>query len=130
TSGHPPEALVTGTVVAQGSDRDGPRAWTVAPHTWRTAELVILCAALLSYPAARRLRGLIASGVQATSGRDARGERRLKLSKEGRDEWSTGSRGDAEGRVRPDGGRQAPALGRQRAPLRRLGNLPPQGLAR
>ena len=38
--------------------------------------------------------------------------------------------GHAQGRVRPDIGRQAPAVGGQRPPLCGLGDLPPEGFAR
>jgi hypothetical protein len=34
-----------------------------------------------------------------------------------------------QGSVRPDGGREAQPLGRERSPFRRLGDLPPQGIA-
>ncbi len=45
------------------------------------------------------------------------------------DERGTGTGGHAQGRVRADVGRQARAVGGQRAALRRLGDLPRQGLA-
>src|SRR5512135_1958117 len=45
-------------------------------------------------------------------------------------ERDTSSGRHPEGGVRPDGGRNAAALGHQRPPLRRVGNLPPQGIAR
>ena len=47
-----------------------------------------------------------------------------------RDERGTGTGWHTQGRVRPDVGRQARAVGRQRPPLRGLGDLPPQGIAR
>ena len=46
------------------------------------------------------------------------------------DERSTGAGRHPQGRVRPDVGRQARTVGRQRSPFRRLGDLPREGIAR
>src|SRR6266481_4562671 len=45
-------------------------------------------------------------------------------------EQGTSSGWHAQGRVRPDVGRQTQTVGRQRPPLCGLGDLPPQGISR
>src|SRR3954470_15899064 len=46
------------------------------------------------------------------------------------DEWRAGAGGDAQGCVRPDGRRQAQGLEGRRAALGRLGDVPPERVAR
>src|SRR6185437_1879313 len=60
---------------------------------------------------------LIGRGVLVTRNQLIRPQASPETQQGGRDERSTGSGGHAQGRVHPDGGRQAPALGRQRAAL-------------
>src|SRR5258708_20180144 len=54
----------------------------------------------------------------------------LLLIKGVRDERSATTGGNAQGRIRPDVGWQARQVGRQRPSFCRLGNLPPQRVAR
>src|SRR4051794_32713745 len=96
-----------------------------ASRTWplRRCDPVILCLALLSYRAARRKLRLIAFPVRTTNGRDVRRRATPGTQQGGRDERSTGSGGYTEGRVRPDIGRPARAVGCQWPPLCGLGDL-------
>ena len=68
--------------------------------------------------------------IRVQTGRSPNCPRNLRRPGGARHERRTGTGRHAEGRVRPDVGRQAREVGRQRPALRGLGDLPPQGLAR